>query len=203
MILRIPVNQNSKRCGRTTLDVNEQWSSARGADAGREARPDARRRRPEVGPRCLRGAMGSGGSGAMSPGQEFVDLRGGMACGGGLDGARHHAGGGHANRPRYAATATIRMADVSAGKRMMTPSASISTASRTIGEASRCEPSRPSSISTNLIGNTRTDAGLRVRAELDTGTYPKGVTATDAQMKALSLHRDEFRGDWNCELRPR
>ena len=32
---------------------------------------------------------------------------------------------------------------------------------------------------------------------------PNGVTATDAQMKALSLHRDEFRGDWNYEFRPR
>ena len=43
-------------------------------------------------------------------------------------------------------------------------------------------------------------AGLRVRAELDTGKYPKGVTATDAEMDALSLHRNEFRGDWNYEL---
>ena len=54
-----------------------------------------------------------------------------------------------------------------------------------------------------LIGNTRTDAGLRVRAEFDTGKYPKGVTATDEEMEALSPHRDEFHGDWNHELRPR
>ena len=53
------------------------------------------------------------------------------------------------------------------------------------------------------ISNTRTDAAQRVRAELDTETYPKGMTATDALMKALSLHRDEFRCDWNYELRPR
>ena len=55
----------------------------------------------------------------------------------------------------------------------------------------------------DLIGNTRTDAGLRVRAELDKRKYPKGVTATDAEMDALSLHRNEFHGDWNYELHPR
>ena len=55
----------------------------------------------------------------------------------------------------------------------------------------------------DLIGNTRTDAGLRVRAELDTGKCPKGVTATKAEMEALSLHRNEFHGDWNYELHPR
>ena len=32
---------------------------------------------------------------------------------------------------------------------------------------------------------------------------PTGVAKTDAEMDALSLHRNEFRGDWNYELRPR
>ena len=67
----------------------------------------------------------------------------------------------------------------------------------------RGKPLRTFETIVDLIGNTRTDAGLRVNAELDTRKYPKGVTATDAQMKALSLHRDEFRGDWNYELHPR
>ena len=67
----------------------------------------------------------------------------------------------------------------------------------------RGRPLRSFETIVDLIGNTRTEAGLRVRAELDTGTYPKGVTATDAEMEALSLHRNEFRGDWNYELHPR
>ena len=67
----------------------------------------------------------------------------------------------------------------------------------------RGKPLRTFETIVDLIGNTRTDAGLRVRAELDTGTYPKGVTATDAEMDALSLHRNEFHGDWNYELHPR
>ena len=67
----------------------------------------------------------------------------------------------------------------------------------------RGKPLRTFETIVDLIGNTRTDAGLRVRAELDERKYPKGVTATDAEMDALSLHRNEFHGDWNYELHPR
>ena len=54
-----------------------------------------------------------------------------------------------------------------------------------------------------LIGNTRTDAGLQVKAELDERKYPKGVTMTNAEIDALSLHRNEFHCDWSYELHPR
>ena len=53
------------------------------------------------------------------------------------------------------------------------------------------------------IGNTRTEAGLRVHAELDTGEYPTGVKVTKAEMDALALVPDEFHGDWNYKLLPR
>ena len=55
----------------------------------------------------------------------------------------------------------------------------------------------------DLIGNTRTDCGLRVKAKLDKRTYPTGVVVTKAQMKALSLHCNDFQGEWNYELHPR
>ena len=55
----------------------------------------------------------------------------------------------------------------------------------------------------DLIGNTRTAAGLRVRAKLDKRTYPKGVQITKAELDALFLHRHEFQGDWNYALHPR
>ena len=55
----------------------------------------------------------------------------------------------------------------------------------------------------DLIGSTRTAAGLRVQARLDAGTYPTGVVTTDAEMDALSLHREAFHGDWNYALQPR
>ena len=64
----------------------------------------------------------------------------------------------------------------------------------------RGKPLRTFETIVDLIGNTRTDTGLRVRAALDTGTYPKGVTASDAEMDALSLHRTNSTatGTMNC-----
>lgn len=46
-------------------------------------------------------------------------------------------------------------------------------------------------------------AGLRVNAKLDKRKYPTGVVVTKAQMKALALTTNSFRGEWNYELQPR
>lgn len=54
----------------------------------------------------------------------------------------------------------------------------------------------------DLIGNTKTTQGLRVKAKLDKRKYPTGVTITKSQMDALLLIRNKFRGDWNYEIRP-
>ena len=67
----------------------------------------------------------------------------------------------------------------------------------------RGKPLRTFETIVDLMGNTRTAAGLRVRAGLDKGQYSTGVSATDAEMNALSLYRSVFHGDWNHELRPR
>ena len=67
----------------------------------------------------------------------------------------------------------------------------------------RGKPLRTWETVVELIGHTRTTTGLRVKAKLDTKKYPTGVTVTKAEMNALSLHRDEFRGEWNYEIRPR
>ncbi len=55
----------------------------------------------------------------------------------------------------------------------------------------------------NLIAGTTTRTGLVVRSELDTGSYPKGVTVSDAEMETLNLRREAFHGDWNYSLLPR
>lgn len=52
------------------------------------------------------------------------------------------------------------------------------------------------------IAATTTRTGLRVRAELDTNTYPTGVRIEDARMAALPLTRHAFHGDWNYVLHP-
>ena len=61
----------------------------------------------------------------------------------------------------------------------------------------RGKPLRTFETIVDLIGNTRTAAGLRVKAKLDKRNYPTGVAITKAEMNALSLHRNEFHGDWN------
>ncbi len=47
----------------------------------------------------------------------------------------------------------------------------------------------------NLIGRTTTNQGLRVRAEIDKRSYPKGVVVKDEQMERIDLSPHEFHGD--------
>ena len=54
-----------------------------------------------------------------------------------------------------------------------------------------------------LIANTTTRAGLRIRAELDRGTYPTGIKITDAELAALNLKPDSFHGEWNYVVLPK
>ena len=54
----------------------------------------------------------------------------------------------------------------------------------------------------SLIGSTTTATGLRVRSELDRGTYPKGVAPTDEQMARLTLRPHAFHGEWNYTIQP-
>lgn len=55
----------------------------------------------------------------------------------------------------------------------------------------------------NLIGSTRTAAGLTVKAMLDTKSYETGQKVTEQEMKALRLKPHTFHGDWNYTLQPR
>jgi transposase len=55
----------------------------------------------------------------------------------------------------------------------------------------------------NLIAATKTKTGLRVRAELDPGKYPKGVKVSDKEVAAIRLERDKFHGEWNYTILPR
>jgi hypothetical protein len=54
-----------------------------------------------------------------------------------------------------------------------------------------------------LIANTTTKTGLTVRRELDTNTYPKGITVSDQEMATLNLKGDAFHPDWNYTISPR
>jgi len=55
----------------------------------------------------------------------------------------------------------------------------------------------------NLIANTRTATGLKVRCVLDTNSYPPKTVVTDKQMAQLNITRSSFHGDWNYTFHPR
>ena len=67
----------------------------------------------------------------------------------------------------------------------------------------RGRPLRTFEAVVQLIGSTHTTKGLRVRAKLDKRKYPTGVKVSKAEMARLALHKHDFHGDWNYELRPR
>jgi transposase len=54
----------------------------------------------------------------------------------------------------------------------------------------------------NLIGNTTTDAGLTVNAELDKNSYPKGIKVSDEEMTTINIKKHKFHGDWNYTIAP-
>jgi hypothetical protein len=66
----------------------------------------------------------------------------------------------------------------------------------------RGQPLVSLAVIVNLIGATRTATGLRVRCELDRGTYPKGRTISEEQLAALRLTPHRFHADWNYTIHP-
>ena len=54
-----------------------------------------------------------------------------------------------------------------------------------------------------LIGNTRTEAGLRGKAKLDPRNYSTGVEITKAEMRQLHLRPHSFHGEWNYAVQAR
>jgi hypothetical protein len=66
----------------------------------------------------------------------------------------------------------------------------------------RGRPLRSHEVVINLIANTRTRQGLKVRARLDPNQYPSGVKVTNEELAAVSLKPDKFHGEWNYSIRP-
>jgi hypothetical protein len=54
----------------------------------------------------------------------------------------------------------------------------------------------------NLIGSTTTKTGLRLRAELDLGSYPTQQQVADEELARVHLERAVFRPKWNYTIRP-
>jgi hypothetical protein len=67
----------------------------------------------------------------------------------------------------------------------------------------RGRPLTSHEVMVELIGSTTTQAGLRIEAEVDRGTYPLKIKVSDAEMAALEIERAAFHGNWNYTIRPR
>lgn len=67
----------------------------------------------------------------------------------------------------------------------------------------RAEPLVSREVIVELIAHTTTKSGLKIRAELDTKNYAKGIVVTNKEFAALALTRQEFHGEWNYTLTPR
>ncbi|MGH9619825.1 MAG: ISAzo13 family transposase [Bryobacteraceae bacterium] len=67
----------------------------------------------------------------------------------------------------------------------------------------RGKPLRSFQTIVNLIAATGTSTGLKVHAELNTGSYRAGIKVSDRELAHVHIQRDKFHGDWNYEIHPR
>ena len=66
----------------------------------------------------------------------------------------------------------------------------------------RGQPLVSHEVIVNLIAATTTRKGLKVRAQLDTNPYPKGIKVSDDEFASIRLIRDDFHGEWNYTIEP-
>jgi len=66
----------------------------------------------------------------------------------------------------------------------------------------RGRPLTDYAVIVQLIGNTRTTAGLKIRSELDKHEYPLKETVTPEQLAKVQLTPSHFHGEWNYTVAP-
>ncbi len=67
----------------------------------------------------------------------------------------------------------------------------------------RGKPLVSHAVIVKLIAATRTETGLRVKARLDTNSYPGGIKVSKADLDGVKLRPDSFHGDWNYTIFPK
>jgi hypothetical protein len=67
----------------------------------------------------------------------------------------------------------------------------------------RGKPLVSHAVVVNLIGHTKTKAGLHIQAELDTNSYETKIKVSDEELAAVQLKKDQFHGEWNYTISPR
>jgi Rhodopirellula transposase DDE domain len=66
----------------------------------------------------------------------------------------------------------------------------------------RGKPLESLAVIIDLIGHTTTAKGLKIRAEIDASSYPKGQTVSDEALNRVRLKPHAFHGEWNYAILP-
>jgi len=66
----------------------------------------------------------------------------------------------------------------------------------------RGKPLLTRAVVVELIGATKTETGLQIKAALDENIYEKGIKISDEEMQTLNIERDDFHGEWNYTIHP-
>ena len=64
----------------------------------------------------------------------------------------------------------------------------------------RGKPLRTYETIIELIGNTRTEKGLKISTDIDMGMYETGKEISDEDLEKINLVKDEFHGNWNYTI---
>jgi Rhodopirellula transposase DDE domain len=67
----------------------------------------------------------------------------------------------------------------------------------------RGKPLASHEVMINLIANTTTEKGLRIRAALDNNKYPTGKKVSDQELNSINISRADFHGEWNYKISPK
>ena len=71
-----------------------------------------------------------------------------------------------------------------------------------ITENWRGKPLISRAVIVNLIGNTTTRKGLKIKAKLDLNEYPTGIKVPDDEMLKIKIKKEKFHGEWNYTISP-
>ena len=64
----------------------------------------------------------------------------------------------------------------------------------------RGKPPRTYETIIELIGNTRTEKGLKISTDIDMEIYETGKEISDDDLEKINLVKDEFHGNWNYTI---
>ncbi len=66
----------------------------------------------------------------------------------------------------------------------------------------RGRPLTSREVVVNLIGNTTTEEGLKIKSRLDERKYLKGQKVSKSELQNINLSPDSFHGEWNYTISP-